>query len=135
MNSRELAGEIWAVLPYAVIWTTWKIRNEVLFDNGTAVASKAVRRIKSVVWNWMNMSLKVMDLREQFKLTDLLQGWRYVMVEQCNEVAADLWEALPYAVLWIVWRTRNEVIYENDKAVPGKEQVKVWGGEAVLWCY
>ncbi|KAF5177098.1 hypothetical protein FRX31_033317 [Thalictrum thalictroides] len=50
MNSREIAVEIWAGLPYAVIWTVWKTRNAVIFENDTAVAGKVLQRFKATIW-------------------------------------------------------------------------------------
>ncbi|KAF5193659.1 hypothetical protein FRX31_016754, partial [Thalictrum thalictroides] len=64
-NSRDVATEIWACLPYAVIWTIWRIRNAVIFDDVSTVAGMAVQNIKSAIWQWLNMSLRAMELRNK----------------------------------------------------------------------
>ncbi|KAF5192441.1 hypothetical protein FRX31_017972 [Thalictrum thalictroides] len=81
-NNRDVATEIWACLPYAIIWTVWRIRNAVIFHDAPATAGMAMQNIQSATWQWLNMSLRAMELRENVRFTDLLYGWRYVMIEQ-----------------------------------------------------
>ncbi|KAF5196697.1 hypothetical protein FRX31_013715 [Thalictrum thalictroides] len=81
-NSREVASEIWAILPYALLWTVWRVRNEVIFQGGTADEYKVIQRIKATIWGWLNMSHMAKSLRDKFQFTDTLFGWQYVMIEQ-----------------------------------------------------
>ncbi|KAF5177486.1 hypothetical protein FRX31_032930 [Thalictrum thalictroides] len=81
-HSNEVAADIWAILPYATLWTIWQTRNDVIFNGGTWDTNRVIQRIKATVWGWLNMSLKSMELRKKVKFTDLLFGWRYVMSEQ-----------------------------------------------------
>ncbi|KAF5191549.1 hypothetical protein FRX31_018860 [Thalictrum thalictroides] len=84
-NSRDIAAELWAGLPYAVIWTVWKVRNLAIFDNEVVTAAKTIKLIKAMVWQWMNMSINAMQLRAKVSFPEVLYGWRVVMVEQCFE--------------------------------------------------
>ncbi|KAF5181453.1 hypothetical protein FRX31_028960 [Thalictrum thalictroides] len=81
-NGRSLAAEIWDVLPYAVMWTVWKSRNAIIFDNVNVSAGMIIQHIKASVWQWLNMSSRAMELREKVQFSDLVHGWRYVMVDQ-----------------------------------------------------
>ncbi|KAF5200713.1 hypothetical protein FRX31_009706 [Thalictrum thalictroides] len=63
-------------------------------------------------------------------------------------IAADLWATLPYAVFWIVWRTKNEIVFDGGSAEAGKAYgsmvlmfirevaTEIWAGlpHAVIWC-
>ncbi|KAF5199196.1 Reverse transcriptase zinc-binding domain [Thalictrum thalictroides] len=55
-NSREVTSEIWAILPYALLWTVWRVRNEVIFQGGTADEYKVIQRIKATIWGWLNIA-------------------------------------------------------------------------------
>ncbi|KAF5202672.1 hypothetical protein FRX31_007741 [Thalictrum thalictroides] len=81
-NNSDVAAEIWARLPYVVLWCIWRQRNDVIFNNGTADTRKLMLIIKATSWTWLNMSERAMDLRKKIQFTDLLFGWRYVMSEQ-----------------------------------------------------
>ncbi|KAF5191896.1 hypothetical protein FRX31_018517 [Thalictrum thalictroides] len=64
------------------MWVIWNTRNSVVFDNAAVSGSKTMHHIKSTIWQWLNMSPKAMELREEMQFTDLLHGWRYIMVEE-----------------------------------------------------
>ncbi|KAF5176189.1 hypothetical protein FRX31_034224 [Thalictrum thalictroides] len=81
-KSKEVVAAMWDILSYALIWTVWRVRNEVIFRDRVADCNKILQRVKATIWGWLNISKKSMELRKQITFTDVLFGWRYVMVEQ-----------------------------------------------------
>ncbi|KAF5194623.1 hypothetical protein FRX31_015790, partial [Thalictrum thalictroides] len=57
------------------MWVIWKTRNSAVFDNAAVSVSKTMHHVKSTIWQWLNMSPKAMELREEMQFTDLLHGW------------------------------------------------------------
>lgn len=51
-------NEAWNLLWYAIIWTVWLHRNEVIFSNGSIDWDKMVDLIKFRVWSWQKASAK-----------------------------------------------------------------------------
>ncbi|KAF5178681.1 hypothetical protein FRX31_031732 [Thalictrum thalictroides] len=81
-NSKDLAFYVWAILPSAVLWVLWKLRNEVIFNDGQVVFEETMTVIKATIWSWLEMNTRAMEYRKAFKFTDMLYGWRLIMCEQ-----------------------------------------------------
>ncbi|KAF5179955.1 hypothetical protein FRX31_030458 [Thalictrum thalictroides] len=43
---------IWKLVPYSVVWTTWRVRNEAIFEGKKYSVEKTVLAVKALIWYW-----------------------------------------------------------------------------------
>ncbi|KAF5186270.1 hypothetical protein FRX31_024143, partial [Thalictrum thalictroides] len=49
----HLGSRIWELLPYAVIWVFWRIRNDLIFSNKLFSVERTCNEIKATLWYWL----------------------------------------------------------------------------------
>ncbi|KAF5205454.1 hypothetical protein FRX31_004963 [Thalictrum thalictroides] len=75
MYMGTIKEKIWAILPYAVVWSLWNLRNNAIFKDGEVVVVNEIRKLKGLIWSWLNMDKKTMELRESICFLDLILHW------------------------------------------------------------
>ncbi|KAF5194888.1 hypothetical protein FRX31_015527 [Thalictrum thalictroides] len=81
INNRGLAAMVWNLLPYAIRWNVWGIRNEIIFNGGTLNTRKMVLQVKGLLWDWLEMSNTGQDAKKDHNFTDLVVGWESLVVD------------------------------------------------------
>ncbi|KAF5207181.1 hypothetical protein FRX31_003230 [Thalictrum thalictroides] len=66
---------MWAVLPYAVLWVIWTVRNDLCFREGGLADQTVVSRVKGCIWAWINMERNCRTLKETLTFRDLRCRW------------------------------------------------------------
>ncbi|KAF5180014.1 hypothetical protein FRX31_030405 [Thalictrum thalictroides] len=49
----HLGKRVWELLPYAVIWTLWRIRNDRIFKEKMVSMERMVVEVKTTLWYWV----------------------------------------------------------------------------------
>ncbi|KAF5189291.1 hypothetical protein FRX31_021124 [Thalictrum thalictroides] len=73
-----LGSYIWTLLPYAVLWSAWSMRNEVIFQEGFSVEA-ATMRIKATLWAWLAMLPENLKERSKRNFISLARNWQAVL--------------------------------------------------------
>ncbi|KAF5197564.1 hypothetical protein FRX31_012847 [Thalictrum thalictroides] len=82
INTRGIGEDIWRVLPYSVLWVLWTARNEIVFCQGTFDLRGIIKRIKCMIWAWLDINSQRRNLKKDHQVTELLQGWELVIRDQ-----------------------------------------------------
>ncbi|KAF5176926.1 hypothetical protein FRX31_033487 [Thalictrum thalictroides] len=72
----EIGRRSWAMLPYAVIWVLWRIRNDAIFNSNMASVNKICVEIMAYIWFWMAN----WQGRKNFFFQDLVLRWHEVVL-------------------------------------------------------
>ncbi|AES95629.1 hypothetical protein MTR_5g027610 [Medicago truncatula] len=58
VSTRKLRQGFWLIW-HATLWVIWKVRNEIIFNNGTFDVEEVVENIKVLSWSWSLHSLRL----------------------------------------------------------------------------
>ncbi|KAF5188869.1 hypothetical protein FRX31_021540 [Thalictrum thalictroides] len=70
-NSNRLRTAVWQLTPYAVLWTLWKIRNGIIFEDKRFSIDEGVLLVKSCIWYW----LLGKEVRKGHQFSELIDNW------------------------------------------------------------
>ncbi|KAI8527166.1 hypothetical protein RHMOL_Rhmol12G0054600 [Rhododendron molle] len=59
----------------------------------------------------------------------LLHWWKTGIVKPKHKI---IWESIPFAVIWTVWNTRNQLVFEN-KTVDWMETTDLFKARVAFW--
>ncbi|KAF5185846.1 hypothetical protein FRX31_024566 [Thalictrum thalictroides] len=71
LNSSRWGTVVWQLTPYAVLWTVWKSKNNVIFNDESLTAEKVVVRAKAIIWYWCLGK----EVRRGHRFSELLHNW------------------------------------------------------------
>ncbi|KAF5197023.1 hypothetical protein FRX31_013390, partial [Thalictrum thalictroides] len=70
-SGNPLMVKVWSYLPYAVVWITWKFRNDKVFNEGMSDIHKMEQEVKGIIWYWCGNWLG----RKQYHFRALIDDW------------------------------------------------------------
>ncbi|KAF5203667.1 hypothetical protein FRX31_006745, partial [Thalictrum thalictroides] len=71
----EFSHYIWAILPYAIMWVIWCLRNDAIFNNADFLCEKVVITIKATIWSWLEISKDSLHCRAGHAFNELRTEW------------------------------------------------------------
>ncbi|KAF5197932.1 hypothetical protein FRX31_012483 [Thalictrum thalictroides] len=63
---------IWQTIPAAVLWSTLKARNNVIFKGDQFSSSSLIKSVKMNTWAWLEISIEGAEVKRDIRAVDLL---------------------------------------------------------------
>ncbi|KAF5186031.1 hypothetical protein FRX31_024380 [Thalictrum thalictroides] len=82
INTRGIGEDIWLLIPYALMWVIWSVRNNIIFSNGKFELQKTVKIIKYLIWAWLEINGQRRNLKKDHRVSELLQGWEMLIQDE-----------------------------------------------------